>query len=132
MILTDNLSASWDGPSQALVMHGTEPTRLQNIALQLSQKISAVSDMNDRIAHEQQANKLYSSYRNNNNWRGGGQGGRGGYQNRGGRGGGYSNRGGRSGYDNQGGDRRNDNRDRDGQGARGDGRDGQKREYTAY
>ena len=69
MILNDNLSASWDGPSQSLVMHGTEPTRLQNIALQLTQKIQQISEANERITQEQAGNKMYSNYRNNN-WQG--------------------------------------------------------------
>ena len=69
MILNDNLSASWDGPSQSLVMHGTEPTRLQNIALQLTQKVQQISEANERITQEQAGNKMYSNYRNNN-WQG--------------------------------------------------------------
>jgi translation initiation factor 3 subunit C len=92
MVLNDNLSASWDGPSQSLVMHGTEPTRLQNIALQLTQKIQQISEANERITQEQAGNKMYSNYRNNNwqgnnNYKGKGD-------NRGGKGGGYKGKGG--------------------------------------
>ena len=50
MMLEDNLQASLDGPTGTVVLHGTEPSRLQNIALQLSQKVSAIQDQNEKIA----------------------------------------------------------------------------------
>jgi len=142
MMLTDSpgsksLSASWDGPSQSLVMHGTEPTRLQNIALQLSHKVSAITELNDKIATEQQHNKLYSSARNQWNNRGGQGGNRGQGDRRGGNQGG-DRQGQNNNYNNKGGDRRNDNRQRDGERDRRDnngqqqGGDRQKRDYKAY
>lgn len=50
MMVEDNLQASWDGPTESVVLHGTEPTRLQNIALQLSQKVAAIQEHNEKIA----------------------------------------------------------------------------------
>ena len=34
MIINEELKASWDEPTNSLVLHQTEPTRLQNLALQ--------------------------------------------------------------------------------------------------
>ena len=39
MIITEELMASLDQPSQCIVMHRSEPSRLQSIALQLSDKV---------------------------------------------------------------------------------------------
>ena len=40
MIITEELMASLDQPSQCIVMHRSEPSRLQSIALQLSDKVA--------------------------------------------------------------------------------------------
>lgn len=42
MIFNEELAASWDEPSSSLVLHKTDPTRLQNMALQLADKVSLV------------------------------------------------------------------------------------------
>ena len=39
MIITEELMASLDQPSQCVMMHRSEPSRLQSIALQLSDKV---------------------------------------------------------------------------------------------
>ena len=43
MIITEELMASLDQPSQCIVMHRSEPSRLQSIALQLSDKVATIS-----------------------------------------------------------------------------------------
>ena len=40
MIITEELMASLDQPSQCVMMHRSEPSRLQSIALQLSDKVA--------------------------------------------------------------------------------------------
>merc|ERR1712136_391012 len=110
LIINEELAASWDEPSSSLVLHRTDPTRLQNMAMQLAEKVSTIVDMNERILEARaggfQNNCNYDGnqgYRNNNyrnnNYRGGNNNYRGGnnrnYQNRGNRGG-YQ--GGRGGY----------------------------------
>ena len=42
MIITEELMASLDQPSQCIVMHRSEPSRLQSIALQLSDKVGMI------------------------------------------------------------------------------------------
>jgi len=69
------LSASWDGPTDTLVLHGTEPTRLQNIALQMSSKLAAIVDINEKIAMEQGRSSYQfrglqnADSKNNNNYK---------------------------------------------------------------
>jgi translation initiation factor 3 subunit C len=43
------LKASLDEPTQTVVMHRTEPTRLQTLALQLSEKITNLMDQTERM-----------------------------------------------------------------------------------
>ena len=49
MIICEELMASLDEPSECMVMHRTEPTRLQSLSLQLSDKISQLVDNNERL-----------------------------------------------------------------------------------
>jgi len=49
MIINEELMASLDEPTQTVVMHRTEPTRLQSLALQLSEKVSSLVDNNERM-----------------------------------------------------------------------------------
>merc|ERR1719510_798649 len=49
MIISEELMASLDEPSQCMVMHRTEPSRLQSLALQLSDKISQLVENNERL-----------------------------------------------------------------------------------
>ncbi|XP_028396733.1 eukaryotic translation initiation factor 3 subunit C-like [Dendronephthya gigantea] len=50
MIINSELQASWDEPTQTVVMHrGAEPSRLQSLALQLADKISTLVDNNERV-----------------------------------------------------------------------------------
>jgi len=79
MIITEELMASLDQPSQCVMMHRSEPSRLQSIALQLSDKVSQLVENNERLLEQ----------RGQGGYRGGWDGGRGG-----GRGGGDRGRGG--------------------------------------
>merc|ERR1712025_296237 len=91
MIINEELMASMDQPSQCIVMHRTEPSRVQAIALQLSDKVSQLVENNERLL-EQRGQGGWQ----NRNWEGGRGGGRGG-GGRGGRGGYQGGGGGRGG-----------------------------------
>ncbi len=43
------LKASLDEPTETVVMHRTEPTKLQTLALQLSEKVTVLMDHTERI-----------------------------------------------------------------------------------
>ena len=49
MIINQELMASLDEPTECMVMHRTEPTRLQSLSIQLSDKISQLVDNNERL-----------------------------------------------------------------------------------
>ncbi|XP_031699817.1 eukaryotic translation initiation factor 3 subunit C isoform X2 [Anarrhichthys ocellatus] len=97
MIINEELMASLDQPTQTVVMHRTEPTSLQNMALQLAEKLGSLVENNERVFDLKQG--IYGGYFNRDQ--------KGGYQqnksyNRDQRGG-YQNKGGynRGGYRNQ-------------------------------
>lgn len=133
MIINEELQASWDEPTQTLILHhGAEPTYLQSLNLQLSDKISQLVEHHERILDfkygreylrgVQQASRGLHDGGDRGRGRGGGRGrgrGRGGGDNYRGRGrggdrrGGY--RGGGGGYQNN----RNNDRDRDNQNQNG-------------
>ncbi|KAK2168655.1 hypothetical protein LSH36_15g12053 [Paralvinella palmiformis] len=54
MIINEELMASLDEPTRTVVMHRTEPTRLQSLALQLSEKVSSLMDNNEKMAEMKQ------------------------------------------------------------------------------
>uniref|UniRef100_A0AAR2LCE4 Eukaryotic translation initiation factor 3 subunit C n=1 Tax=Pygocentrus nattereri TaxID=42514 RepID=A0AAR2LCE4_PYGNA len=92
MIINEELMASLDQPTQTVVMHRTEPTSLQNMALQLAEKLGGLVENNERVFDLKQG--VYGSYFNRGEellhfqhqtyWGGGGGGGqnyqKGGYQ----------------------------------------------------
>lgn len=49
MIINEELMASLDEPTQSVVMHRTEPSRLQGLALQMAEKINYLVDQNYRV-----------------------------------------------------------------------------------
>ena len=58
MIINEELMASLDEPSECMVMHRTEPTRLQSLSLQLSDKISQLVENNERLLELRPGGKL--------------------------------------------------------------------------
>lgn len=58
MIINEELMASLDEPTQSIVMHRTEPSRLQGLALQMAEKINYMLDQNVRVSeHKQYGNE---------------------------------------------------------------------------
>lgn len=58
MIINEELMASLDEPTQSIVMHRTEPSRLQGLALQMAEKINYLVDQNVRVSeHKQYGNE---------------------------------------------------------------------------
>uniref|UniRef100_A0A0P6G0J7 Eukaryotic translation initiation factor 3 subunit C n=1 Tax=Daphnia magna TaxID=35525 RepID=A0A0P6G0J7_9CRUS len=49
MVMNEELMASLDEPTQSVVMHRTEPSRLQSMSLQLADKLANLVDNNERI-----------------------------------------------------------------------------------
>jgi len=106
MVMNEELMASLDEPTQSVVMHRTEPSRLQSMSLQLADKLSNLVDNNEKILKIRQGPFAFSRGNQGNQMRFGD---RQNWQNRqNGQGGGNWNRGGRD----RGGDRDRD-RDRD-------------------
>ncbi|GCB62183.1 hypothetical protein scyTo_0007178 [Scyliorhinus torazame] len=60
MIINKELMASLDQPTLMVVMHRTEPLSLQNIALQLAEKLSNLVENNERVFDLKQG--TYSGY----------------------------------------------------------------------
>mmetsp|Transcript_12641 Transcript_12641/g.19100 ORF Transcript_12641/g.19100 Transcript_12641/m.19100 type:complete len:909 (+) Transcript_12641:39-2765(+) len=54
MMVDEELHASWDQPTNSIIVHQLEPTRLQSLALQFSDKLSNLVDYNERT-HDQQS-----------------------------------------------------------------------------
>lgn len=54
MIINEELMASLDEPTQSIVMHRTEPSRLQGLSLQMAEKINYLVDQNVRISEHKQ------------------------------------------------------------------------------
>jgi len=90
MIINEELMASLDQPSQCVVMHRTEPSRVQALALQLSDKVSQLVENNERLLEQR---GLGGSGWQNRGWENRGEGGnnRGGGNNKGNRNEGGSN-----------------------------------------
>lgn len=48
MMIEETLSGSWDQPTATIVMHETQPTRLQDLAGQFAHKAGTLLDLNER------------------------------------------------------------------------------------
>ncbi|XP_051530932.1 eukaryotic translation initiation factor 3 subunit C-like isoform X2 [Myxocyprinus asiaticus] len=62
MIINEELMGSLDQPTQTVVMHRTEPTSLQNMALQLAEKLGGLVENNERVFDLKQG--VYGGYFN--------------------------------------------------------------------
>lgn len=49
MIISEELSASLDEPTDCLIMHRVEPSRLQLLALHLTDKLTQLADSNEQV-----------------------------------------------------------------------------------
>ncbi|XP_062510003.1 eukaryotic translation initiation factor 3 subunit C-like isoform X2 [Corticium candelabrum] len=49
MMISEELQASWDEPTQSVTLHHAEPTCLQSLALQLADKVGSLVENNERI-----------------------------------------------------------------------------------
>uniref|UniRef100_A0A3Q3QHF1 Eukaryotic translation initiation factor 3 subunit C n=1 Tax=Monopterus albus TaxID=43700 RepID=A0A3Q3QHF1_MONAL len=67
MIINEELMASLDQPTQTVVMHRTEPTSLQNMALQLAEKLGGLVENNERVFDLKQG--VYGGYFNRGEFR---------------------------------------------------------------
>ncbi|KAL4224197.1 Eukaryotic translation initiation factor 3 subunit C [Mactra antiquata] len=67
MIINEELMASLDEPTQTVIMHRTEPTRLQALALQLSEKVGTLVENNERILEIKQGNFFFNKGQNQQN-----------------------------------------------------------------
>ncbi|EZA58767.1 hypothetical protein DMN91_009215 [Ooceraea biroi] len=56
MIINEELMASLDDPTGTVVMHRSEPSRLQSLAVQLTDKVNNFVDSNERIFEMKQGN----------------------------------------------------------------------------
>ena len=96
-MVTRELSAKWDQLTKTIVLHQTEPTKLQSLAEQFAAKIEQFVDLNDDMLQARnigtaggdgddnhnnnnrnnnniRRNNNYNNRRNNNNRHGGGRG----------------------------------------------------------
>ena len=48
MMIEGILSGSWDQPTASIVMHDTQPTKLQNLAAHFTDKAGVLVDLNER------------------------------------------------------------------------------------
>ncbi|XP_068779316.1 eukaryotic translation initiation factor 3 subunit C isoform X2 [Struthio camelus] len=60
MIINEELMASLDQPTQTVMMHRTEPTAQQNLALQLAEKLGNLVENNERVFDHKQGS--YGGY----------------------------------------------------------------------
>ncbi|TPP65677.1 Eukaryotic translation initiation factor 3 subunit C [Fasciola gigantica] len=61
MIINQELAASLEVPSDLLIMHKTERSRLQTLALQLSEKVNSIVEMNEKLIESRSGGGLIGS-----------------------------------------------------------------------
>ena len=66
VFLFSDLQASLDEPTQMLIMHRTEPSRIQGLALQLADKVNSLVDQNERIWEYKQMGSFGGAHQNQN------------------------------------------------------------------
>ena len=68
MMINHDLIASWDQPTETIVMRNIEPSALQLLALQFAEKATSLVDANERLLDAKTGNY---GYKDGDNWRGG-------------------------------------------------------------
>jgi translation initiation factor 3 subunit C len=56
MMISQELRARWDQPTRTIVLHQVEPTKLQNLALELATKIEDLTEMNENMLERRVVN----------------------------------------------------------------------------
>merc|ERR1711871_1671367 len=56
MMISQELRAAWDQPTKTIVLHQVEPTKLQNLALELATKIEDLMEMNENMLERRVVN----------------------------------------------------------------------------
>ena len=69
MMINRDLIASWDEPTETIVMRKVESSALQVLAVQLAEKAAGLVDANERLLDSKTGNY---GYKDGDNWRGGG------------------------------------------------------------
>ena len=69
MMINRDLIASWDQPTETIVMRKVDPSALQVLALQFAEKAASLVDANERLLDAKTGNY---GYKDGDNWRGGG------------------------------------------------------------
>ena len=59
MIINEELMASMDEPTECMVMHRTEPSRLQSLSLQLADKLAQLVENNERLLELRPGGKIF-------------------------------------------------------------------------
>lgn len=72
MMINGELHASWDQPTGSIVMHKVDPSRLQSLALQFSEKVSSFAEANERLLESKTAfgkyDPLKDRYQDQSGW----------------------------------------------------------------
>lgn len=58
MIINEELMASLDDPTETVVLHRSEPSRLQALSMQLADKVTNLVDANERTFESKQGHNF--------------------------------------------------------------------------
>lgn len=68
MIIQEELAATLDEPAECLVMHRVEPSRLQMLALQLTEKLNVLAENNEQILDPRSGSQGAALRPSSSNW----------------------------------------------------------------